>query len=211
MPNVVPEINTPRRERVGAAVACYRHRLVLFTCIPRGVHVSLLRTSFPFNRDPISPTGWRRSPCQPTFRNKSLSSPPPSSPLARVRAISPCPPLFRTRHHRYKTIVRYDEEASISPDNLPDRNSRTIMANNHCSVSPDYIFQENIYSSPIENRTRGRHAAAIKQTWVCARYGRRFADNSKIPSSKRIPVSSRRRRGEIRELSSRFFPRASCG
>lgn len=127
----------------------------------------------------------------------NLSSSPLTSPLARVRAISSCPPLFRTRHHRYKTIVRYDEEASISPDNLPDRNSRTIMANNRCSVSPDYIFQENIYSSPIENRTRARHASGIKQTCVQHAFRRPF-ENPKIPNE--FPFH-RWSRGEIRELS----------
>lgn len=77
MPNVVSEINTPRREHVAAAVR-YRHRLVLFTCIPRRVHVSAtnvisIQSRFHF------PAGRRR--CQPTFRNKS----PPS----RVCAIPP--------------------------------------------------------------------------------------------------------------------------
>lgn len=104
MPNVVPEINTPRREHVAAAVR-YRHRLVLFTCIPRRVHVSAtnvisIQSRFHF------PAGRRR--CQPTFRNKS----PPSRVCAihtvTKRSNQGRRRLTLTTCHNWPTIMAND-------------------------------------------------------------------------------------------------------
>lgn len=84
------------------------------------------------------------------------------------------------------------------------------MANNRCSVSPDYIFQENIYSSPIENRTRARHASGIKQT--CVQHVIRVAfrrpfENPKFQTNSRSTGGVEAKSENF--LAFRFFPRAT--